>query len=400
MTFPARMSQQPLRTLATANARQSRNIFIVHPSGVLTDSRAHGDGLLTYRFICELAGRGHHVAVACEHVEIRGEVPANVSLYPLPLWLKRFNLLSRVEYAWRMRRLFTWLARTRRFDIAHQLNPVYAGLSLGLIGCDVPLVLGPYVAHWPGSRSAKLKTGLLDFVSRFQQRYADALIVAGPAARGRIVSRSVPNERIFTVPYGIDLALFAQSDPPASDPVILYLAALSERKGIRVVLAAFDRIAVEFPTVRLTVGGDGVEGDRFRALARASAYHDRITFLGTVPRNDIPATLAASTLYVLASYSEPYGMSLIEAMATGRPVIATRAGGPVDLVDEQGGILVEPGDVDALAAALRRLLSDLPAARAMGAHNRAAMQRFSWPAVIDRLEAVYDAAAQFHAAVR
>ncbi len=399
MRFPARMSRQLSRTLVTAEARQSRNIFIVHPSGVLTDSRAHGDGLLTYRFICELARRGHTLSVACEHVEIRGELPPNITLYPLALRLQRFNLMRRVEYAWKMRRLFKRLDRGRRFDIAHQLNPVYAGLSLGLVGCNIPLVLGPYVAHWPSSRSAKLRTALLDFISRFQQRFADAIVVAGPAARSRIVSPRIQSDQIFTVPYGIDLELFAHSVPPSGDPVILYLAALSERKGILVLLAAFDLIAAEFPDVRLTIGGDGVEGDRFRQLAGSSPYHERITFLGTVPRKDIPATLAASTLYVLASYSEPYGMSLIEAMATGRPVIATRAGGPVDLVDEPGGLLVEPGDIDALAGALRTLLSDPQRARAMGAYNRSAMQRYSWPAVIDRLEAVYDAAIRTHTAL-
>ncbi len=281
--------------------------------------------------------------------------------------------------------------RLDRFDLAHQLNPVFAGLSLGFVGSRVPLVLGPYVAHWPFARSSRLKSWLLDAIGRFQQNYADAILISGAAAGGRILGRRVRAHNTFTVPYGIDLTMFPQAPPPVGDPVILYLAGLSARKGILILLEAFDLVAARLPNVRLVVGGDGPERSVAQARAAKSPFRDRIEIIGAVARRDVPATLAACAVFCLSSYSEPYGMSLIEAMATGRPVVATAAGGPVDVVDPRGGVLVPPGDAAALADGLLTVLRDPAVAQRMGEFNRQAMLAFGWPAVVDRLEAVYDA---------
>jgi glycosyltransferase involved in cell wall biosynthesis len=356
---------------------------------MLTDSKPHGDGLLAHRFISELAARGHHIAVACESVALRAALSTNVAIYPQKLALKRFGIVGRIEYALRMRLLFKRLSRQGRFDLAHQLNPVYTGLSLGLIGLKIPIVLGPYVPYWPVQQRLK---GLQNVVSGLQQRLSDAIILATPAAQTRIASKHIAAERIFTVPYGIDLEAFPEHPMPSGKPVILYLAGLAERKGIRTLLAAFDKIAQRLPTAELIIaGGSGRERSRIEAVAAKSMFRDHITFVGNVPRENVSQILAKCSVFCLPSFGEPYGMSLIEAMATGRPVVATDAGGPVDLVDPRGGILVPPGDVRAMADALVSILNEPDRASAMGAFNRSAVSAYSWPVTIDRLEAVYEA---------
>jgi glycosyltransferase involved in cell wall biosynthesis len=369
--------------------RSARKIFVIHPSALLTDHYAHGDGLLTYRFIYELSLRGYEISVACEAVELSKPFPDTVRLYPIKLASERFGFVKRVEYAWRMRRLFKRLDSVEHFDIAHQLNPVYAGLSLGLLGISVPIVLGPYVAHWPFRRTSKAKTVVLDAISRVQQALADGIIISGEVARTRIVSRHFRRANIFTVPYGIDLEMFPDVPISAQDPTILYLAGLSARKGILILLEAFETVAARLPNVRLVVAGDGPEREQARAMAQRSVHRDRIEFCGSIARRDVPATLAQCTVYCSSSFGEPYGMSLIEAMATGRPVVATAAGGPLDLVDPDGGVLVPPGDSTALANALVSVLANPETARGMGQHNRRAVAAYAWPRVIDRLEAVY-----------
>ncbi len=367
------------------------HIFIIHPSPVLTDTFAHGDGLLAYRYITELAARGHRLAVACESVKIAGALPPNVSLYPIRLASAKCGPVSRIEYALKMRRVFVRLNRRERFDVVHQLNPVYAGLSLGLLGSRTPVVLGPYVAHWPFKRASQIKTAVLDAIGYLQQRAAAAVVISGQAARARIVVRSVRVQKTYVVPYGIDINAFSEAPFPSGDPVILYLAGLSARKGISTLLAAFEIVARRNPNARLLVAGDGPDRARVEAQADATGFRDRITFAGTVARQMVPQTIAACTVFCVASFGEPYGMSLVEAMATGRPVVATNAGGPADLVDPQGGYLVTPGDIDALAAALERVLRDPLGARAMGAYNRRATLAYDWPVVIDQLEKVYAA---------
>lgn len=367
-----------------------RRIFIVHPSNLLTDSVGNGDGLLAYRYICELAKRGHHVTVACEAVKLVAPVPENVTIHRLELRSRPRSLARRIEYAFAMRRLFIRLGAARAFDVAHQLNPVEAGLSLGLIGSRVPLVLGPYVAHWPAGSAARFKRTFRDAIGRAQQQFADKILISGPSARARIVRKAFPPAAISTVPYGIDLETFSEAAFPAGDPVILYLAGFGPKKGLRILLAAFELLAARVPAVRLVVAGDGPEREQIEALAAASAYHERIRFTGSIARVDVPPILRSCTVFCLASFGEPYGMALVEAMATGRPVVATKLGGPIDLVEPGGGILVPPGDPQALASALETIVSDPALARRMGAFNRQAMMAYSWAAITDRLEAVYD----------
>jgi glycosyltransferase involved in cell wall biosynthesis len=200
----------------------------------------------------------------------------------------------------------------------------------------------------------------------------------------------IRTKRMHTVPYGIDLQRFPQAPLLPGDPCILYLAGLTRYKGIFVLLEAFELIAAQIPAARLLiVGGQGDDGVQAREIAQKSVYRSRITFVGEVPQQEVPAQLARATVFCLPSLGEPYGMSLVEAMATGRAVVATNAGGPVDLVDPRGGILVPMADASAFARALVKILTipDLP--RSMGEFNRQAVLQYDWPHVIDKLEAVY-----------
>jgi glycosyltransferase involved in cell wall biosynthesis len=379
-----------------AERAKTCSIFIIHPSAVLTDWRPHGDGLLSYRFIRELALRGHRLCVACEQVDLRDPVPKNITLYPIKLRLTKFVLAERLEYVLKVRRLYKRLNAAEHFDIAHQLNPVEAGLSLGLTGIEIPLVLGPYVAYWPFARASKFKAFILDAVNRLQQRSASAIVLSGPAAATRIVSKRIPADSIFTVPYGIDLNLFPEQPFPTDAALILYLGGFIERKGVFVLLQAFDELAARIPKARLVLAGGGAERERGEQIVAQSPFRDRISIVGPVARADIPKMIGNATVFCLPSFAEPYGMSLIEAMATGRPVVATSVGGPTHLVDRRGGILVEPGNPHALAAALETILLDPKRAGEMGVVNRRAMRAFDWPMVIDRLEAVYASVLRDH----
>ena len=278
----------------------------------------------------------------------------------------------------------------KQFDIAHQLNPVNAGLSLGLAGIGVPLVLGPYVSSWPSAQSSRIRRLAPDAISSLQQCFADAIVLSSESARSRIVNHRFPPDQTFTIPYGIDLGAFPQRPFPAGDPSILFLAGFAPRKGLLVLLAAFDLIAARVPNVRLTVAGGGIERDTILEVAARSPYHDRIRFIGVVPRETISETLGACTVYCSPSFGEPYGMSLVEAMATGRPVVATAAGGPLDILDPRGGRHVPVGDARAMAHALEEIVLDPTLSQQMGNFNRSAVEAHGWNTVVNRLEAVYE----------
>ncbi|MDB5029168.1 MAG: hypothetical protein JWO66_2857 [Candidatus Eremiobacteraeota bacterium] len=364
-------------------------IFVAHPSDLLTDYLPHGDGLLAHAFIRRLAERGHTIEVAAPDVSLAEPLPPTVLVHRIRV-RARGEMMRRIEYATRVRRLFAERGGRNRFDLIHQLNPVCTGLSLGLAGARVPVVLGPFVGHWPRDHGAPpIARWVLDGVAALQQRLASSLLVTTPAALSRIPLAEAERHKVVMLPYGIDTASFAPYDAAPHPPTILFLAHVERRKGIGVLLDAFTRVAARVPGVRLIVAGAS-EDDAVRARIAASDDAERITYLGPVERGSVPEIVSRCDVYCLPSFGEPYGMTAIEAMACGKPIVATGAGGLGHLVEPEGGIAVPPGDAAALADALVEVLTDPVAREAMGRHNRrVAETRYEWERVIDRLEEVY-----------
>ncbi|MDB5093089.1 MAG: hypothetical protein JWO85_1190 [Candidatus Eremiobacteraeota bacterium] len=374
-------------------------IFIVHPSELLTDHRPHGDGIVAYGFVAALARRGHRVHVACQEVDVRGPVPANVVLHPIAC--RERGLAGWLEYAFRVRMLFGQIDRRERIDVAHQLNPVFSGLSLALLGCSVPIVLGTYVAPWPQDappdtapwarflRSAKGAVLLVQ-----QQRAAALLATTRIATETRIVAAPSIRAKVREQKHGVDTALFApvpqEPHDAASSTRVLFLANVSPVKGIFTLLDAFGRVRERVPEATLVVAGGGAHLADVRRRIGELGLNACVDVLGNVAREEVPALMHRSAVYCLPSFGEPYATSVIEAFAAGMPVVVTHSGGLAELVDDLGGFRVTPGDPEELAQALVSVIRSPELARRMGAHNRGRAEReFSWDAAVTTLEATY-----------
>jgi L-malate glycosyltransferase len=355
---------------------------------MLTDHLPHGDGLVAYGFVEELGRRGHELHVAAGGLEVRGDLPANVHLHRVG------NGGSRARHMVRMRRLYRRLARAQAFDLVHQLNPVDVGVSLALADQRVPVVLGPYVPDWapsgPGA-DAEVSRGALQVkraLRAAQQQRAATVLLSTAAAASKLSAGA--RGRARELPPGIDDRAWR---PPAAEAPgldVLFLANLEVRKGIHVLLDAFARIAPDFPQARLLVAGIGPELDEVRTRVAGTPGLARVDLIGRVGRDAVMRTMQSCAVYCLPSYGEPYGMTALEAMACGRPVVATAAGGLRHLVPDDGGRKVPPGDPAALADALRELLGDPALRRSSGQRNRAEVEaRYAWSRVVDRLEGLY-----------
>jgi glycosyltransferase involved in cell wall biosynthesis len=380
-------------------AERPLTIFIVHPSELLTDHRPHGDGIVAYGFIAELARRGHRVHVACQEVDVRGTVPPNVELHPIVC--QKRGIAGWLEYALRVRMLFQAIDRRERIDVAHQLNPVFSGLSLALLGCSVPVVLGTYVAAWPqdaapttdprarGLRAAK------GAVLHLQQAHAAALLATTRiATETRIVAAPAIRAKVRDQKHGVDTAFFAPAPDAVHDAAartrVLFLANVSPVKGIYTLLDAFGRVREQVPEATLVIGGGGCHLADVRRRIDELGLNACVEMLGNVPRQQIPALMHRSAVYCLPSFGDPYATSVIEAFAAGMPVVVTHSGGLAEMVDDQGGLRVTPGDSEELARALVTVIRSPELARKMGAHNlRRAEREFSWDAAVTTLEATY-----------
>ncbi|HMV87063.1 MAG TPA: glycosyltransferase family 4 protein [Blastocatellia bacterium] len=381
------------------------NIFVSHSSELLTDCRSHGDGLLAFAFLRRLAERGHTLHVAVQETEIEGDLPANLKLYPIHTRF-RGRITQRLEYMLKSRLLFNRLRRRHRFDLIHQLNPVVKGLSLSMLGCGLPVVLGLFYPNWPADAdeaepklglAARIRLGcralLRKLALRCQQRQASALVLATPKSLDALYKPERVKEKIFLVNQGVDAEYFSPGADRSSgdnNQHILFVANLWRRKGILTLLEAFEKVAECLPDSRLTVVGSGGIEEEVHRRADALRCRSRITFIKHISRERLPAALRDCTVYCLPSNGEPLGGSMLEAMACGKPVVATDAGGLGLLVREEGGRKAPPRNAQALAEALIEIL-EAPALQArMGKFNRRLIEEHhAWHRVIEQLESVY-----------
>jgi glycosyltransferase involved in cell wall biosynthesis len=227
----------------------------------------------------------------------------------------------------------------------------------------------------------------------------DTFVAVSDYVRGRLVGvNGTPPARTHRVYNGIDLSRFAAPDPAllrrslgvAPDrPVVFCSGRVQPYKGMQTLLEAAAVLRAEGAgEMEVAIAGDGPYLPELRALADARGVPD-VHFLGR--RTDVPALLAGATVAVVPSlWEEAFGLAVVEAMAAGVPVVASRVGGIPELVDDgRTGLLVPPGDARALAAALRLLLESPQRRAALARQGEAvARHRFSLERAAAELHAV------------
>jgi glycosyltransferase involved in cell wall biosynthesis len=232
------------------------------------------------------------------------------------------------------------------------------------------------------------------FLGRFHRRALRTYTPSGPA-REQVLALGARDVEVWG--RGVDVDTF---HPSRRSHVQRHLLGLGERftfvhvgrlaaeKGVERIVEAFRIASASLPadSIRLVIAGSGPR----EASLRASAPRD-VMFLGYLDRTrDLPALYASSDAFVFASLTETLGLVVLEAMASGLPVIAAPVGGVADhLRDGVNGLAYPPGDAEAMAAALVRLVLDRALARALGSGARATAEALTWSRELDRLDASY-----------
>lgn len=202
----------------------------------------------------------------------------------------------------------------------------------------------------------------------------------------------VPQSRVWSIPNAVDTARFQRLSPSSSPlPRFLFIGRLMPEKGLITLLHAFSDIAARHPRAHLTIAGTGWLRAELEASAQACGIATRVTFTGH--RDDIDNLLLDANIGVLPSFTEGLSNTLLESMAAGLPMIASRVSGNEDLIhDGENGWLFEPGDRDGLARCLDAAASLLPAQRkSLGECARRTVSRHaSLEIVVNRLTGFYE----------
>jgi glycosyltransferase involved in cell wall biosynthesis len=179
-------------------------------------------------------------------------------------------------------------------------------------------------------------------------------------------------------------------DTGMDGPIIVNVGTLRRVKGQDVLLEAFARLRESFPSARLRLVGDGNDRDALTARAERLGVRDRVVFCGWCDREEVRRLLKTSTVFAYPSRSEGFGLALLEAMAAGLPVVATRVGGIPDVVASSNSAqLVPPESPGALADALAGLLSDSDRRRRMGRDAAGRAQEFRWSHTVDQYDDLF-----------
>jgi len=298
---------------------------------------------------------------------------------------------------------FSFIGETRRAIERHRpdrINAFYAlptGLAaiaaqkrknvpvvLSLIGRDIP---GPHIPPLWGKYVRFVSHSLADNI--FISKYCRDALLGPDSEEGKIV------------PFGVDLEKFKPENDgrhikellriPKGARVLFSLQRLDPWKRVSILIEAM-KLIIKKIDAYLVIGGKGAQKMQLMSLARDRGLQSRIIFAGYIREADLPSYYAMSDLFVFHSTYETFGLALLQAMASGRPVVSVRSTAIPELIeDHRTGLLVEPSNPDELARAAIDLLEDEPAMISFSTEaRRKAVEKYSWQSIADQYERILE----------
>ena len=339
----------------------------------------------------ELGRLGHEVQVLAPHSPSRECQDADL-LVPLgrSVPLPSGGSIARVSLSWWLYRKVRALLGREQFDIIHLHEPMAPILPLCVLEFSQAVNIGTFHASYSHAHLYHIAHPL---IKRWHQRLHGNIAVS-PAAR-RYVNSSFPGDYEI-IPNGVDVEHFSQKAAPWPEyqdgkTNILFVGRLERRKGLRYLLEAFSILKWEIPDIRLLVVGPG-NPDKDSERVLSSRNLQDVVFVGRVPYDDLPRYYASADIFCSpATGAESFGIVLLEAMAAGKPVVASGIEGYRGLMTEgQEGLFFPKNDSEALSLALETLVRDPEMRRRMGRNGRETAQEYRWEIVARRVEKYYE----------
>lgn len=341
----------------------------------------------------EFRRRGHRVTIVASSSK-PPEALGYPNLVPLgrPIPIPASGSIARVALSLTLSGKVRALLEKERFDVVHLHEPLVSTLTVTFLRqLREEVAVGTFHAYAQRKRSYGLSRRLLE---RWARRLDARIAVSAPARD--FISRYFPGEYRI-IPNGIDWELFSREVTPLEQFQdgklnILFLGRMREkRKGLLYLLRAYAQVKWQFPDCRLLIAGPG-EPDKESVRTIAERGLRDVHLLGHIPEAEKARYYRIADIFCSpATGDESFGIVLLEAMAAGRPIVASAIPGYASVLEDgMEGLLVNPRDEAAFAAALLRLLRDRELRERMGAAGRAKAPRYRWERVADEVLDVYE----------
>ena len=265
-------------------------------------------------------------------------------------------------------------------------------LSIGIPAILTKKILKiPYIV-WGRGDDVYLPGRFIRITSKPILQNANAVLALTEDMREKMAK--VTDREIFVVPNGINLNQFTERSltivKENGVKKILFIGRLHPVKGVKYLIRAMERVLKEIPEAKLILVGDGKEREMLETLSKQLSINNSVQFVGIVPHEKVHTFLQQADVFVLPSISEGFPNVILEAMACGLPVIATRVGGIPDIIiDGTNGYLVEVKDAHAIAERILLLLQNEILKKEISANNEQKVKKYTWDAVILNLKEIY-----------
>lgn len=353
---------------------------------VIVSTWGHDDGELTirnpWRAIKALKWR-----LQQKENQVRQQNDVYEVFNPTLTWSLRLPL-GGVDRLVRVNRRNLQLATDRfgKIDLIHAHVSYPAGYIASILGPEfgIPYVLTEHMGPFP--MPSLMKNGRPTHCVEQAFAKASESIAVSPSLAKCIATFGYREPVV--IPNVVDERLFFPGEPSKEKFVFFTLCSLSAQKGVDHLLKAIAKWDPPADRFEFRIGGDGILAATFQAMANRLGISDRVRWLGSVSREDAPRQFQQCHIYVMPSRHETFGVVYAEAIASGKPIIATRCGGPESIVNSSNGRLVEVGDIAGLSGTMQQLAAEWtqfdPLAIRQDFENR-----FSRPAVVAQLRLIY-----------
>ena len=375
-----------------------------------------GTGAYVYYLSHSLQKLGHNVHVVARHSEHSEEVFNGIDVH----YIKGAgNALTKY---WRFARSASTkieeLNKKKGFDVIHANLPLVPSFAIPK-DASKALVCAVH-STWkgeaivtkrdnpknlnPNEKSMLRYNFLLRSYEKKLMNRSDALIAVSKYTVDELTELyGIDEKKIHVIYNGVDVQKFKPRPDrtelrrdfglEAEKKIVLFVGRLYHRKGLEILLRSIPPVLQEFSDVKFVISGKGFKEkeESLRNLAKQLDIEDHVTFMGYVPDEKLPNLYSASDIFVLPAIYENFPFAILEAQATGLPVISTKVGGiPEFLVDNENGFLIDPGDSAQLTQRVLALLQDPKLAKEMGMRGRKLIEeKFSWRLITNQVIDLY-----------
>ncbi|MCJ7719129.1 glycosyltransferase family 4 protein [Candidatus Bathyarchaeota archaeon] len=377
-------------------------VLVSSAAHVLSDYLLTSEGNHCYQLFKHLADYDYQFEALSPYVRVRKSLD-NVVFHQVGSFKMSPTSGIMQRYALHSEFLFRSLIKARKLvdemkpDIIHHMLPAvfnYTFSPLALVnGLKQPFILGPIsIRHYNIPLTERI---LLPLTSRLHKETIKkcARIITITDQTKNLYIKTFDERNISTIPFGVDTDVFkpARLEERSEECEILYTGSLYPLKGVHDLIRAIANVRKHGLKANLTIVGEGQQKEALTALTRALGIEEHVKFEGFVPYSNMPSYYKRSDIFCFPTLGEPFGKAVIEAMACGKPVIATNVGGPAEIIqDEVDGLLVPPSNPEAIALQITRLIEDKNERRRLGERAReTAVNRFSWSTIAEKYHQLY-----------